>query len=192
MTARRKAPPRFAWGLTGSGHFLQECLEIARKLPAVDFFLSRAVEEVLKMYGFDKALRDAGFRLHRDNTASAVPVGELYKGAYHTFVMAPATSNTVAKCVAGISDNLVSNFYAQAGKCRIQSIVFACDIEPVVITPAPGETVTVYPRRIDLECAEKIGQFEYTALVKSMDELVRALEQRTEWAAGQWPNPSSS
>ena len=144
------------------------------------------------MYGFDKDLRDAGYRLHRDNTASSVPVGELYRGAYHTFVMAPATSNTVAKCVAGISDNLVSNFFAQAGKCRIESIVYACDTEPVVITPAPGEMVTVYPRRVDLECADKLGQFEYTTLVKSMDELQSALERRVRQAAGQWPNTSSS
>ncbi|MGI9335014.1 MAG: flavoprotein [Gammaproteobacteria bacterium] len=192
MNTRRDSPPRFAWGLTGSGHFLEESLEIAKRLPAVDFFLSRAVEEVLKMYGCDRGLREAGYRLHRDNTASSVPVGELYRGAYHTFVMAPATSNTVAKCVAGISDNLVSNFFAQAGKCRIESIVYACDTEPVVITPAPGEMVTVYPRRVDLECAEKLGEFEYTTLVKNMDDLGAALERRVEWAGGQWPNASCS
>ena len=36
-------------------------------------------------------------RLFRDTTASAAPVGQFYYGVYHTLVVAPATSNTVAK-----------------------------------------------------------------------------------------------
>jgi hypothetical protein len=40
------AERRFAWALTGSGHYLLECLAAALALPAVDFFLTRAAEEV--------------------------------------------------------------------------------------------------------------------------------------------------
>ena len=40
-------------------------------------------------------------RVLHDKTASAVPVGGFYHGVYHTVVVAPATSNTVAKCVLG-------------------------------------------------------------------------------------------
>ena len=75
-----------------------------------------------------------GFRLLRDKTASAVPVGMLYDDIYHTVVIAPATSNTVAKCAFGISDTLPTNMFAQAGKLGIPGIVFACDTEPVVVT----------------------------------------------------------
>jgi flavoprotein len=120
-------------------------------------------------------------RVYRDNTESAVPVGQFYLGRYHLLVIAPATSNTVAKCVVGISDNLVSNLFAQAGKCRIPSIVFACDTEPVVITPAPGQMVTVYPRDIDLKNAERLGGFTGVHLVKSMPALVEALDQDQQW-----------
>ena len=38
---------RFAWALTGSGHYLVECIELALRLPAIDLFLSAAAEEVL-------------------------------------------------------------------------------------------------------------------------------------------------
>ncbi len=148
---KRDAMPRLAWGLTGSGHFLKESLDIASTLPQVDLFLTRAAQEVLHMYDYSIADLRKRFRIFRDNTASAAPVGLFYHGHYHTVVIAPATSNTVAKCVMGISDTLVSNIYAQAGKCRVPSIVFACDTEPEVTTESPSEWVTVYPRRIDLE-----------------------------------------
>ena len=101
---RKYEESRFAWGLTGSGHFLEECLEYLMAIENVDVFLSRAVEEVLVMYKYIDKLRESGIRMFHDSTASAVPVGQLYEGNYHTLIVAPATSNTIAKCVAGISD----------------------------------------------------------------------------------------
>ena len=47
-----------------------------------------------------------------------------YKGIYHTLVMAPTSSNTVAKCVYGISDTLATNIFAQSGKCNVNCIFF--------------------------------------------------------------------
>ena len=176
-----KNETRIAWGITGSGHFLDECIEVICATSRVDVFLSKAVEEVLTMYKFRDRLGDTGARVYRDNTESAVPVGQFYLGRYERLVVAPATSNTVAKCVAGISDTLITNLVAQAGKCRIPTIVFACDTEPVVVTPAPGQMVTVYPREIDLECAERLGQFEGTRLVRSMQELEQALAEEARW-----------
>lgn len=121
-----------------------------------------------------------GTRVFRDRTASAVPVGGFYYGVYHTLIIAPATSNTVAKCVCGISDNLATNVYAQAGKCRVPSIVFACDTKPEDLTEAPKDTVKVFPRRIDLENTEKLKSFEFTTVVESVDELREALQARRE------------
>ncbi len=176
--ARKYENARIAWALTGSGHDLKECLDILMTLDDVDLFLSRAVEEVLVMYKYKERLKEAGIRMFHDSTASAVPVGQFYEGNYHTLIVAPATSNTVAKCVAGISDTLVTNVFAQAGKCRIPAVVYACDTEPVVITPAPGKMVTVYPRKIDLDCAHRIGEFEDTTLVTNVGDLQTALEDR--------------
>lgn len=188
------AKPRYAWALTGSGHYLRESLAIALELPAVDFFLTRAAEEVLPMYGWPipalkQALAGRG-RVLRDTTASAVPVGLLYRGLYHTVVVAPATSNTVAKCVCGLSDTLATNMFAQAGKCRIENIVFACDTEPVVVTDAPRRRVVLYPRRIDLENTERLKTFELTTVVSTPDELAAALARRH--ACLHLPSPASS
>ncbi len=97
-------------------------MDIIKGLPDVDLFLSEAAGEVLKIYGYDLAAFKPGMKVYRDNTASSVPVTFLYGGDYHSVVIGPASSNTVAKCVAGISDTLATNLYAQAGKRRIPSI----------------------------------------------------------------------
>lgn len=166
---------RIAWGITGSGHYLKECLELAARLPAVDLFLSRAAAEVLQVYGFPVAQLRETYRVFRDTTASAPPVGLFYKGHYQLLVAAPATSNSVAKMVFGISDTLVTNIYAQAGKCRIPSIVFACDAAPEIDTEAPGGRVKVYPRPIDLENTRRLADFQYTRVVTDLDSLTQAL-----------------
>ena len=174
----RDHKPRLAWALTGSGHYLKESLDIALELPHVDLFLSRAAAEVVHMYAHSLKELRARFRVFRDNTASAAPVGLFYYGHYHTVVIAPATSNTVAKCVSGISDSLVTNIFAQAGKCRIHSIVFACDTEPVVTTEAPKDWVTLYPRKIDLDNTDKLKSFENVTVVMRIEELHEAVTAR--------------
>jgi dihydromethanopterin reductase (acceptor) len=168
---------RWGWALTGSGHFFTECLDLIRRLKDVDLFVSRAAAEVVRMYR-DKFELPKGARIFRDTTASAAPVGLFYEGVYHTLVLAPATSNTVAKCVCGISDNLATNVFAQAGKCRVPSIVFACDTGPELETPAPGGNVVVHPRRIDLENTQRLTAFEATRVVLSLAELGAAIAER--------------
>ena len=170
--------PRLAWALTGSGHFFTECLELMARIPDMDLFVSRAGAEVVRMYKKDMAKLPASVRIFKDTTASAAPVGHFYHGVYHTLVVAPATSNTVAKCVAGISDTLATNVFAQAGKCRIPAIVFACDSAPVHETEAPHGMVKVYPRRIDLENTERLKFFEATEVVEDLAALEQALAVR--------------
>jgi flavoprotein len=166
---------RLAWALTGSGHYLHECLEIINQLEDVDLFLSKAAAEIMQQYGYK---HNVG-RVYLDKTASAVPVELFYRGAYHSVVIAPATSNTVAKMVCGISDTLVTNIYAQAGKCRIPSIVFACDTAPELESQAPRENVVkVFPRKIDLEHVAKLGTFEETTVVDDMQQLRSAIQKR--------------
>lgn len=170
--------PRLAWAITGSGHYIEECLDFLLALDDVDLYISQAGEEVLKMYGIDLNEIRKKCPVYRDKAASSPPVGLFYKGHYHTFVMAPATSNTIAKCVLGIADTLVTNLYSQAGKCRVPCIVYPCDIAPEMETTAPGGKVMVYPRKIDLQGTDKIRSFEYTTVVDSVDELIMKVKER--------------
>jgi flavoprotein len=196
LFAAPQAPrSRFAWCITGSGHFLDESIALAARLPALDLFLSDAAEEVLAIYGLPiEELRPRfapGFRLVRDKTASAVPVGMLYDNVYHTVVIAPATSNTVAKCAFGISDSLPTNMLAQAGKVGVPCIVFACDTEPVVVTRSPHDWVTLRPRRIELDNVERLRGIDFCQVVCSPAELEAVLDARLRELSLEW-NTSSS
>jgi dihydromethanopterin reductase (acceptor) len=160
--------PRWAWALSGWGHFFKECLRMPRELDDVDPFVSKAASEILRMYRQEFKLAPAT-RLYRDTTASAV---------YHTLILAPARSNTVAKCVVGISDTLVTNVFAQAGRCRPPAILFACDTAPELETEAPKGMVKVYPREIDLKNTERLKSFESAVVVESLEDLRTGLGRR--------------
>ena len=182
---------RFAWCITGSGHFLDEAMAIAARLPDCDLFLSAAGEEVLAIYKMGLDELKPRFRIFRDKTASGVPVGMLYEDVYHTVVVAPATSNTVAKCAFGISDSLPTNMFAQAGKLGIAGIVFACDTEPVVVTRSPHDWVTLRPRQIEFDNVDRLRAIDFCQVVCSPQELEAALDQRLAQLGLAW-NTSSS
>ncbi|MFM9834556.1 MAG: flavoprotein [Methylophilaceae bacterium] len=170
---------RLAWAITGSGHYLRESLEILQAIENVDIFLSRAAAEIIKQYGFQTQLEATKHKIYQDKTASSVPVELFYEGKYHTLVIAPATSNTIAKMAYGFSDSLVTNLYAQAGKTRVPSIVFACDTAPEVESEAPRDNmVMVYPRQIDLDNVAKLAKFESTVVVEDMDTLRTNIHER--------------
>jgi len=170
---------RLAWAITGSGHYLRESLAILGTLKDVDVFLSRAAAEIIQQYGFQEQLISTGHRVYQDKTASSVPVELFYHGKYHTLVIAPATSNTIAKMAYGFSDSLVTNLYAQAGKTRVPCIVFACDTAPELESEAPRDNlVKVYPRAIDLDNIAKLKTFESTTVVDDMQNLNASIRAR--------------
>ena len=168
---------RWGWALTGSGHYLDETISVLSELKNVDLFLSKAAVEVLQMYKKTITLSE-NCRTFNDKSASSIPIGEFYNDLYHSVIVAPATSNAVAKFVCGISDDLVSNVFAHAGKTRVPIIVFACDTSPELISRAPKGLVKVYPRPIDLANRELLGAFEGVKVVESAQELLNAVRQR--------------
>ncbi len=172
-----KLKKRWAWVLTGSGHFFNETIELINMLEEVDLFVSKAAEEVLVMYK-KKGKISEFVKIYQDNSASSASVGKFYKGTYHTLVMAPTSSNTVAKCVYGISDSLATNIFAQSGKCKVECIFFPCDTAPELKTMAPSGVVDVFPRDIDLQNVEKLKEFSMTNVVMSFNELKKEIFER--------------
>ena len=192
---KTKYNQRLAWAITGSGHYLRESLAILQALENVDIFLSKAAAEIIKQYGFQAQLDATGQKVYQDKTASSVPVELFYAGKYHTLVIAPATSNTVAKMAYGFSDSLVTNLYAQAGKTGVPSIIFACDTIPTagensIESEAPRDNkVQVFPRKIDLDNVQKLASFEHTLIVENIELLYKAISMRLA-AIAPLPNPS--
>lgn len=172
----REQQQRIAWAITGAGHYLRECADLLLRYERVDVFLSRAAEEVVRIYALQNQLQGPGVRLYRDTLASSPLVVRLFRGDYSVLVVAPATSNSVAKFVCGISDNLVTNLFAQAGKCHVPVIVMPTDLEPEVDSKGPhGELVKVYPRPVDLENSHKLRAFPGVSVVANVEEMEQCL-----------------
>ena len=167
---------RIAWCITGSGHYLKESIDLMLTLENVDLYLSKAGEEVLKWYDYDLSIfKKNKIKIFKDVTASASPVSLLYESVYKLVVISPATSNTIALMAQGVSNTLVTNMFAQAGKCEVESLVFACDTEPVVITQAPKKLVTLYPREIDLKNFRELKKFKNVIVVENVKSLKKYL-----------------
>jgi flavoprotein len=167
---------RIAWAVTGAGHTLEECIEVILKHERVDIFQSRAAEEVLDMYDLRTRIELPGVRIYRETKASSPVVGLLFAGTYRVLVVAPATSNSVAKFVHGISDTLVTNLFAQAGKSRLPVIVYPTDLEAETDSLGPQrEPIKVYPRPVDLENTRKLRAFGGVHVVSNREELERSL-----------------
>jgi len=167
---------RIAWAITGAGHFLEECIETILNHDRVDIFLSRAAEEVVRLYRFDARIAVPKIRIYEETKPSSPLVVRFFAGHYAVLVIAPATSNSVAKFVYGISDSEVTNVFAQAGKSRVPVIVFPTDLAPEMDSVGPrGERFKVYPRPVDLENTEKLRSFPGVTVVGSREELERGI-----------------
>lgn len=148
---------RIGWAITGAGHLLEESIEILEELSGdheITIFLSGAGEEVLKMYGlFEKVTNLTGgyykeLVLNNDQNYSFPISGRFSLGKYDLLIVSPTTSNTVAKIVHGISDSLVTNSVAQAGKGNVKTIIIPVDLEH-------GDVETILPSKLELEsCAD--------------------------------------
>ena len=167
---------RIAWAITGGGHTLEECINTILNYERVDVFLSRAAEDVLGMYSLDARITVPKIRVYQETKPSTPVVARLFGGTYSVLVVAPATSNSVAKFVHGISDTLVTNLFAQAGKSRIPVIVYPTDLLPSANSPGPrGRIIKVYPRPVDLENTAKLRSFGGVTVVSNREELEQSL-----------------
>ncbi len=167
-----------AWGITGAGAFLRECVDIILSIPKerIDIFLSKAGEEVLKIYRLWDSLK--GYNLVLDRSASSPSCGFFYSGLYSVLVVAPATSNTVAKMVCGIADTLITNIFAQAGKAGIPSIVLPTDVDEGLISFSPsGKKITLNRRKVDEDNISKLKEMEGVRIAYSLRELKDALRE---------------
>lgn len=168
---------KIAWGITGAGAFLKECVDLISSFPAdkIDVFLSKAGEEVVKIYKLWDRIK--GYNLILDKSASSPSCGLFYSGAYSVLIVAPATSNTVAKMVYGIADSLITNIFAQSGKAGIPSIVLPTDVDEGLVSFSPsGKKIVLRRRRIDEENILKLKEMDNVTVVDSVRELEKLLE----------------
>lgn len=178
MTDREALQPRIAWGITGAGHFLPDCVEILCDSNMIDIFLSKAAKEVLSDYRLFEKLKNTKHLLYSDEDASSHPMTRLYKGKYDLVVIAPVTASSIAKMVNGIADNLITNLFAHAGKCQIPTILLPCDVAADLKSVVPGgDEVSVHVREIDRENIKRLAEWPGVSVMSNPKQLKNQIEQ---------------
>lgn len=167
---------RLAWGITGAGHFLKKTFEVMEKITKnhdISCYVSSAGEKVVGMYNLSNKMTKispGGYYkelvLETVDGAASPLIGRFLRGAYDALIVAPASANTVAKMVHGISDTLVTNAAAQSEKGGVPIIILPTDQKP-------GKTKTKSPYRIDrvicqrCESCQVIGLCPHGAIILS-------------------------
>jgi len=136
-----------AWAVTGAGHYLAESVAAMREISRenrVCTFVSKAGEEVLRMYGlFDQLPEISGggyleeIFLEREEGSSSPKTGRFMMNKFDLLIIAPATANTVAKMAVGIADSLATNAAALANKAEVPVYVLPTDVKDSAETQPP-------------------------------------------------------
>ena len=114
---------KIAWGITGSGDKINETIDAMKALKRahpdlrIEVFLSKAGAMVAKYYRVEEELREGFDRMWNEVDANTpFLAARLQVGEFMFMLIAPATSNTVAKLAVGVADTLLTNAAIQAVK----------------------------------------------------------------------------
>jgi len=179
---------KVAWGVTGAGDLLRETLDIMRELKEryedtvdVEVYLSKSAEQVTKFYRLDEELREVFGRVNVEVNANAPFItGRLQLGHFDFLLLAPATSNTVAKLAHGISDTMLTNGAIQALKAYVPVYVMPVDYrEGKIVTTLPnGKKLELRVRKEDAENVTRLSGMDGVTTFEKPEEIRGIFEER--------------
>jgi archaeoflavoprotein AfpA len=178
---------RIAWGITGAGDLINETLDVMKGLKEdykgrveIEVYLSKAGEQVLRFYRLGDTLRESFEQVQVERDANTPFItGRLQTGRFDFLLLAPATSNTVAKIAHGISDTMLTNGAIQALKAYVPVYVMPVDFkEGTVVTILPnGKELELRVRKEDAENVQKISRMEDVTTFEKPDEIRGIFEE---------------
>jgi len=187
MKKKEKKRKRVAWGITGSGDRLVETVEVMKEIEkqfenAVDVkvYLSKAGDQVVKYYKLVNDLKENFERVFAEiNANSPFLAGQLQTGKFEFLLIAPATSNTVAKIAMGIADTLLSNAAVMALKAFVPVYIMPSDYrEGMKITRLPdGRDLRLRIRKEDVEHVKKLAGMEDVFILEKPEEIYRIFQE---------------
>lgn len=171
---------KVAWGITGSGDRINETIDTMKKIKEqhqenidINVYLSKAGEQVLKYY---KKLTELNqdFKTYREiDSNTPFLAGQIQTRKFEFLLIAPATSNTIAKISLGITDTLLTNAAAMAMKAFVPIYVMPSDFEEgIVHTKLPnGKFLKIRIRKTDAEHVKKLFDMEDVFVLRNPDEI---------------------
>ncbi|ABK14042.1 MAG: archaeoflavoprotein AfpA [Methanothrix sp.] len=179
--------PKVAWGITGSGDRLPEIVDMMKNVQemyrdAVDIrvYISRAGDQVVKYYKLFNELEASFDKIWVEANANApFLAGQLQLGKFAFLIIAPATSNTVAKISLRLADTLLTNAAIMAQKAYVPLYIMPSDYEEgVTITKLPdGRDLKLRIRREDVEHVRRLEAMDGTFVLRGVDEIPGVFEK---------------
>jgi archaeoflavoprotein AfpA len=172
---------KVAWGITGGGDKIAEFIEIMKNIKQeyentveIQVFVSKAAETVLKFYNLEGTLRQSFSKVTVEvNSNSPFLAAWLQMRKFEFLLIAPATSNTVAKIATGIGDSMLSNAANMSLKAFVPVYVAPTDFtEKIVYTKLPnGKEMKLRIRKEDVEQTRKLEQMEDMFVLSGPQEI---------------------
>ena len=179
---------KVAWGITGAGDKIGEILEVMKDLKKqsedvveIDVYVSKAADTVLKFYRLEDELKRNFPKVQVElNSNSPFLAAWMQMRKYEFLLIAPATSNTVAKIVNGIGDTMITNSAIMSLKAFVPVYILPTDYkESIVYTKLPnGKEMKLRVRR---EEADQVRKLENMEDVHVMENLQKMRETFLEW-----------
>ncbi len=186
-TGFKKKKIKIAWGITGAGDKIAEFIKVMKELQKeysdiidIHVFLSKAAELVLKYYRLEKDLRE-NFRKVRTEINSNTPFlaawMQIHK--YSLLIIAPATSNTVAKIANGIGDTLLTNATIMSLKAFVPVYVVPTDYkEGIIYTKLPnGKEMKLRVRKEEADQVRKLEKMEDMRVLEGPQEIRKLFKE---------------
>jgi archaeoflavoprotein AfpA len=153
------------------------------KKAEIKVYLSKAGEQVTKWYklydrlekNFEKICVELG-------PNSPFLAGDLQTGKFEFLLIAPATSNTVAKMSVGVCDTLLCNSAIMGLKANVPVYVMPSDLqEGTVATQLPGSnTLRLRIRKEDADNVRKLGTMDGITILKNPKEISEIFKKHFE------------
>ncbi|HMK53741.1 MAG TPA: archaeoflavoprotein AfpA [Methanobacteriaceae archaeon] len=172
---------KVAWGVTGAGDKILQTLEVMKKIKKdyekqvdIEVFISKSGDQVVKYYGISNEIETNFDKVWVEiNANSPFLAGNIQLGKYEFMLIAPTTSNTVAKISMRMGDTLLSNAAIMGQKADVPIYILPSDYEEgVTITKLPdGKDLKITIRSEDVEHVEKLANMYETYIVKEPEDL---------------------
>jgi archaeoflavoprotein AfpA len=188
IMAKNGAKRKIAWGITGSGDRIVETVEVMKELQKqysevvdVRVFVSKAGEQVIKYYKLFNTLEKHFDKVWIEiNANSPFLAGQLQVKRYEFLLLAPTTSNTVAKISLGLADSLLSNAAIMSQKAFIPTYIMPCDYKPGIITTLlpDGSEMKLRIRKEDADHVQRLRQMDDVFVIETPHEIELLFEEK--------------
>jgi archaeoflavoprotein AfpA len=172
---------KIAWGITGAGDKIAEFIEVMKTIKKeyenvveIQVFLSKAAEIVLKYYKLEDDVRHNFTKVSVElNSNAPFLAAWMQMHKYEFLLIAPATSNTVAKIANSIGDSLLSNAAIMSLKAFVPVYIAPTDYkEDIVYTKLPnGKEMKLRVRKEEVDQVKKLQRMEDVFVLENPKEI---------------------